>query len=94
MLAQAYPDDEERGTAMGIALGGLALGVLVGPTFGGVLYEWSGKALPFVLLALLALLDGCELSHEKDEICLFCSSPIPGPPTASATWRLGGFVDA
>lgn len=58
MLAQAYPDDEERGNAMGIALGGLALGVLVGPTFGGVLYEWSGKELPFVLLALLALCDG------------------------------------
>jgi hypothetical protein len=26
MLAQAYPDDAERGSAMGIALGGLALG--------------------------------------------------------------------
>lgn len=28
MLADCYPDDEERGTAMGIALGGLAMGVL------------------------------------------------------------------
>ena len=28
MLAQAYPDDLERGSAMGIALGGLALGEL------------------------------------------------------------------
>ncbi|KAI6239346.1 Cat-1 [Aphelenchoides fujianensis] len=56
MLAQAYPDDAERGSAMGIALGGLALGVLVGPPYGGVLYEWAGKELPFVLLALLALL--------------------------------------
>lgn len=28
MLADRYPDDEERGNAMGIALGGLALGVL------------------------------------------------------------------
>ncbi|GMT06275.1 hypothetical protein PENTCL1PPCAC_28449 [Pristionchus entomophagus] len=58
MLAQAYPDDLERGSAMGIALGGLALGVLVGPPYGGVLYEWSGKELPFILLALLALADG------------------------------------
>ncbi|GMR60671.1 hypothetical protein PMAYCL1PPCAC_30866 [Pristionchus mayeri] len=58
MLAQAYPDDMERGSAMGIALGGLALGVLVGPPYGGVLYEWSGKELPFILLALLALADG------------------------------------
>ena len=28
MLAKRYPDDEERGHAMGIALGGLAMGVL------------------------------------------------------------------
>lgn len=28
MLASVYTDDEERGNAMGIALGGLALGVL------------------------------------------------------------------
>ncbi|CAJ0958008.1 unnamed protein product, partial [Mesorhabditis belari] len=58
MLAQAYPDDAERGSAIGIALGGLALGVLVGPPYGGVLYEWAGKPLPFILLALLALFDG------------------------------------
>lgn len=30
MLAAYYPNDEERGNAMGIALGGLALGVLIG----------------------------------------------------------------
>ena len=28
MLADRYPDDAERGHAMGIALGGLAMGVL------------------------------------------------------------------
>ena len=28
MLADRYPDDRERGNVMGIALGGLALGVL------------------------------------------------------------------
>ena len=27
MLAQAYPDDADRGSAIGIALGGLALGL-------------------------------------------------------------------
>lgn len=30
MLANVYTDDEERGNAMGIALGGLAMGVLGG----------------------------------------------------------------
>lgn len=33
MLAASYPNDEERGNAMGIALGGLALGVLIGEIF-------------------------------------------------------------
>nr|AFG30990.1 Cat-1 [Haemonchus contortus] len=58
MLAQAYPDDMERGSAMGIALGGIALGVLIGPPYGGLLYKWAGKELPFIILALLALFDG------------------------------------
>lgn len=33
MLASVYTDDEERGHAIGIALGGLALGVLGMYTF-------------------------------------------------------------
>lgn len=60
MLAERYPDDEERGNAMGIALGGLALGVLIGPPFGGVMYEFVGKTAPFLILSALALGDGCK----------------------------------
>lgn len=44
---------------MGIALGGLALGVLIGPPFGGFMYQFVGKSAPFIVLAFLALLDGC-----------------------------------
>lgn len=62
MLAERYPDDRERGNAMAIALGGLALGVLIGPPFGGVMFEFIGKSSPFIILAILALLDGCESS--------------------------------
>ncbi|KAK5909253.1 hypothetical protein CesoFtcFv8_003200 [Champsocephalus esox] len=43
MLASVYTDDEERGIAMGIALGGLAMG---------------GKRAPFLILAFLAVFDG------------------------------------
>uniref|UniRef100_A0A3Q3NPG7 Solute carrier family 18 member 2 n=1 Tax=Labrus bergylta TaxID=56723 RepID=A0A3Q3NPG7_9LABR len=55
MLASVYTDDEERGHAIGIALGGLALGVLVGPPFGSVMYEFVGKTAPFLILAFLAI---------------------------------------
>jgi len=58
MLAERYPDDKERGNAMGIALGGLALGVLIGPPFGGFMYEFVGKTAPFLILSALALGDG------------------------------------
>ncbi|XP_018621694.2 synaptic vesicular amine transporter [Scleropages formosus] len=58
MLASVYTNDEERGNAIGIALGGLAMGVLVGPPFGSVMYEFVGRATPFLVLAVLAMLDG------------------------------------
>merc|ERR1712210_385817 len=43
----------------GIALGGLAMGVLIGPPFGGFMYQFVGKSAPFIVLSMLALLDGC-----------------------------------
>uniref|UniRef100_A0A3Q3IIJ1 Major facilitator superfamily (MFS) profile domain-containing protein n=1 Tax=Monopterus albus TaxID=43700 RepID=A0A3Q3IIJ1_MONAL len=58
MLASVYTDDEERGVAMGIALGGLAMGVLIGAPFGSVMYEFVGKTAPFLILAFLAVFDG------------------------------------
>ncbi|XP_068424997.1 chromaffin granule amine transporter [Clinocottus analis] len=58
MLASVYTDDEERGVAMGIALGGLAMGVLIGAPFGSVVVQWAGQRAPFLILALLALFDG------------------------------------
>ncbi|XP_063722891.1 synaptic vesicular amine transporter-like isoform X1 [Symsagittifera roscoffensis] len=58
MLAQHFPDDEERGNAMGMALGGIAMGVLIGPPFGGFMYQFVGKPAPFLVLAAVALLDG------------------------------------
>ena len=61
MLAERYPEDKERGNAMGIALGGLALGVLIGPPFGGIMYEFVGKTAPFLILSALALGDGRKL---------------------------------
>ncbi|GAA51459.1 Synaptic vesicular amine transporter [Clonorchis sinensis] len=58
MLATVYTDDTERGRAFSWALSGLALGVLVGPPFGGICYEFINKEAPFLMLAILALFDG------------------------------------
>ena len=57
VLAQSFPDYNERGNVMGIAIsGGIALGVLIGPTFGGFMYEFVGKSSPFLILAFVSLL--------------------------------------
>ncbi|MBZ3888007.1 Chromaffin granule amine transporter [Sciurus carolinensis] len=78
MLASVYTDDHERGRAMGIALGGLALGVLVGAPFGSVMYEFVGKSAPFLILAFLALLDGAL------QLCILKPSKV-SPESAKGT---------
>ncbi|AWP07763.1 hypothetical protein SMAX5B_015231 [Scophthalmus maximus] len=79
MLASVYTDDEERGIAMGIALGGLAMGVLIGAPFGSVMYEFVGKSAPFLILAFLAMFDGalqlCILQPSK-----ICPGSVEGTP--------------
>ena len=65
---------------MGIALGGLALGVLIGPPFGGFMYQYVGKSAPFIVLAFLALLDGCKhrlLPTNRTNIFLFGKENCP-----------------
>lgn len=57
LVADIFPI-ETRGRAMGTVMTGAALGMLVGPIFGGLLYEWGGYDLPFLIAACLALIDG------------------------------------
>jgi len=49
--------DEERGRVSGIIMMGTSAAVMVGPTFGGWLYELGGIRTPFVAVAVLALVD-------------------------------------
>lgn len=50
-----YPEEEKRSQVLGVLLGSMALGVLVGYPFGGILYAFSGKSAPFYILAILTL---------------------------------------
>ncbi|CAG0882288.1 unnamed protein product [Darwinula stevensoni] len=61
LIADRFGGEEEtRSRVMGFVMGGIALGVLVGYPLGGILYVFVGMAAPFVLVALLVLLDGGE----------------------------------
>ncbi|KAI4573614.1 hypothetical protein MJT46_004854 [Ovis ammon polii x Ovis aries] len=91
MLACVYTDDHERGRAMGIALGGLALGVLVGAPFGSVTYVFLGKTVPFLILAFLALLDGGSICFANMGVAMLEPTlPIWMLQTMCAPeWQLG-----
>src|SRR4029450_6379838 len=56
LIADLYGEDE-RGRAMGLAMGGSTLGLIIGPVIGGWLYELGGLRLPFLVVAALAALD-------------------------------------
>lgn len=58
MIADRFTEEGERSKALGIALAFISFGSLVAPPFGGVLYQYTGRSVPFILLALLALFDG------------------------------------
>jgi MFS transporter, DHA1 family, solute carrier family 18 (vesicular amine transporter), member 1/2 len=56
MIADLY-GPAERGKAMGLAMAGSTLGIIVGPVIGGWLYEVGGIRLPFLAVAALAAID-------------------------------------
>lgn len=61
MIADKYTEEAERSRALGIALAFISFGSLVAPPFGGILYEFAGKRVPFIVLATVCLADGILL---------------------------------
>ncbi|XP_062517805.1 chromaffin granule amine transporter-like isoform X2 [Corticium candelabrum] len=62
MVADRYPDQQERGAVMGKVLGGLALGLLVGYPFGGAFSAVPGGIekgwrYPFLIISCLGFID-------------------------------------
>lgn len=50
---QIYPEEKMRSQIIGMILGSMALGVLLGYPFGGILYAFSGKSAPFYIIAAM-----------------------------------------
>ncbi|XP_056308639.1 probable vesicular acetylcholine transporter-B [Danio aesculapii] len=61
MIADKFTEEAERSRALGIALAFISFGSLVAPPFGGILYEFAGKRVPFIVLACVCLADGVLL---------------------------------
>ncbi|XP_046447395.1 synaptic vesicular amine transporter-like isoform X2 [Daphnia pulex] len=56
VVASTYSEETKRSEALGRALGGGAVGVLLGYPIAGFLYQLTGKSVPFLLIAFLAAL--------------------------------------
>lgn len=54
LVADLYPP-EDRGRVLGVVMAGANVGLMLGPTLGGWLYEAGGFSLPFVAVAACAL---------------------------------------
>lgn len=55
LVASTFKEETKRSAALGRALGGGAVGVLLGYPIGGFLYQLTGKAVPFLLITSLAV---------------------------------------
>jgi multidrug resistance protein len=68
LIADLY-EPERRGRVMGLVMSGTSLGIVIGPSIGGWLYEIGGISLPFFAVAAAAALVGLA----------FLFLPLPEP---------------
>lgn len=92
MIADRFTEESERSKALGIALAFISFGCLVAPPFGGALYQFAGKEVPFLILAFVSLLDGFMLLlvMKPFKESIRDKRDLNGPPTVPI-WRL--FMD-
>ncbi|XP_061646754.1 probable vesicular acetylcholine transporter-A [Phyllopteryx taeniolatus] len=85
LIADRYPEEAERSRSLGIALAFISFGSLAAPPFGGILYQFAGKRVPFLILAAVCLADGA--------LCLAVLKPFSqreraNMPVGTPIWRL------
>ncbi|CAF1129631.1 unnamed protein product [Adineta ricciae] len=93
MIADRYQDEGSRSRQLGIALAFISFGSLVAPPFGGILYQFFGKRVPFITLALIALLDGVLLfvvmrPNRLRKAFDFSHNDSSDKPKGTPIWRL------
>ena len=74
LLAAVFTDDEERGKVMGIAIGGISLGIIIGPVYGSILYQFFGQAVPFIVAAVMI---GLCVLLQVGGLSVFLCIPLP-----------------
>nr|CAH0108344.1 unnamed protein product [Daphnia galeata] len=99
MIADRFTEESERTKALGIALAFISFGCLVAPPFGGLLYEFAGKELPFLILSLVCLVDALmlklvmrprgmsQLGKSASAVSL-AAGASQGPQVGTPIWRL------
>jgi len=89
MIADRFQEEGERNMALGIALAFISFGCLFAPPFGGILYEFCGKVVPFLLLALLCAIDGMLVLFAMKPVRKMRSLiPPEDRPQGTPIWRL------
>lgn len=91
MIADRFKEDNERSKALGIALAFISFGCLVAPPFGGILYQFGGKEVPFIILSLVCLLDGVLLLFVMRPVKQAMRESGEERPKGTPIWRL--FID-
>lgn len=88
MIADRFTEENERSKALGIALAFISFGCLVAPPFGGALYQFAGKEVPFLILALISLMDGFMLLLVMKPLKTQIKESREPKPPSTPIWRL------
>lgn len=88
MIADSFTEESERSKALGIALAFISFGCLVAPPFGGALYQFAGKEVPFLILAFISLLDGFMLLLVMKPIKTIIRESKMVPADTVPIWKL------
>ncbi|XP_072929454.1 vesicular acetylcholine transporter [Epargyreus clarus] len=88
MIADRFTEENERSQALGIALAFISFGCLVAPPFGGALYQFAGKEVPFLILALISLMDGFMLLLVMKPLKTQMKEAAQPKPAGTPIWKL------